>query len=241
VIWLKICQIIRFFCRKKVIVAGGSLIKIAFLGCQKVNWAQCAVKISTSWTWAVIFSMASGDVQRNRIIKSEQGVSNFSFCRNVLFLFSFRFFSFLSYFVSFRFRFRGISFRFVSFQELEIYFPFRFVSFQKIMRFLRFVPFRFVSFLNPGNFNVICSVHTFFSHFFETFTSIIEVSRLWSLRWHSKNTLYWKFTFHNCKQLLFYEFLKFGGEISAPGAWKSKISKKDGFFSRFFETKYCFF
>jgi hypothetical protein len=93
--------------------------------------------------------MTTGDVQRNRIIKSEQGVKIF-FCRNVLFLFSFRFFSFLGYFVSFRFRFRGISFRFVSFHELEIYFPFRFVSFQKIMRFLRFVPFRFVSFLNPG-------------------------------------------------------------------------------------------
>jgi hypothetical protein len=29
-----------------------------------------------------------------------------------------------------------------------------------------------------------------FSHFFETFTSIIEVSRLGSLRWHSENTLY---------------------------------------------------
>jgi hypothetical protein len=95
--------------------------------------------------------MATGDVQRNRIIKSEQGVNNF-FCRNVLFLFSIRFFSFLSYFVSFRFRFRGISFRLVTFHDLVNFISFRFVSFQKIMRFLRFVPFRVVSFLNPVNY-----------------------------------------------------------------------------------------
>jgi hypothetical protein len=118
-----------------------SLIKIAFLGCQKVNWAQYAVKISTSWTWAVIFSMATGDVQRNRIIKSEQGVNKF-FCRNVLF--SFRFFSFLGYFVSFRFRFRGILFRFVSWTWNLFSVPFRFVSVN-----YAFLAFRSVSFLNP--------------------------------------------------------------------------------------------
>jgi hypothetical protein len=97
--------------------------------------------------------MATDDVQRNRIIKSEQGVFNFIFAET--FYFYFRFVSFRFWVISFRFRFRGISFRFVSFHELEIYFPFRFVSFQKVMRFLRFVPFRFVSFrfvsfLNPG-------------------------------------------------------------------------------------------
>jgi hypothetical protein len=58
--------------------------------------------------------MATGDVQRNRIVKSELGV-NICFCRNVLFLFSFRFFSFLAYFVSFPLQRNFVSFRFVSF------------------------------------------------------------------------------------------------------------------------------
>jgi hypothetical protein len=88
--------------------------------------------------------MATGYVQRYRIVKSEQGVTFFLPKR-----FIFIFISFL--FVSWLFRFVSVSeeYRFVSFHELEICFPFRFVSFQKIMRFLRFVPFRFVSFLNP--------------------------------------------------------------------------------------------
>jgi hypothetical protein len=86
--------------------------------------------------------MATGDVQRNRIIKSEQGVNNFFLPKRFIFIFV----SF--FFVSGLFRFVSVSeeYRFVSFHELEIYFPFRFVSFQKIMRFLRFVPFRSVSF-----------------------------------------------------------------------------------------------
>jgi hypothetical protein len=63
--------------------------------------------------------------------------------------------TFYFYFRFVSFRFLVISFRSISvseeyrFIELEIYFPFRFVSFQKIMRFLPFVPFRLVLFLNP--------------------------------------------------------------------------------------------
>jgi hypothetical protein len=94
--------------------------------------------------------MATGDVQRNRIIESEQGVNNFFLPKRFIFIFvSFLFVPFL--FVSGLFRFVSFPFQrnIVSFRELEIYFPFRFVSFQKIMRFLRFFPFRFVSFLNP--------------------------------------------------------------------------------------------
>jgi hypothetical protein len=83
--------------------------------------------------------MATGDVQRNRIIKSEHQGVKILFAETFYVLFSFRFYSFLGYFVSFPFQ-RYI----VSFHKLEIYIPFRFVSFQKIMRFLRFVPFRFV-------------------------------------------------------------------------------------------------
>jgi hypothetical protein len=95
---------------KKVIVAGSGLKESAFSGLPKSELnPMCHLYL---WTWAVIFSMAMGDVQRNRIIKPEHGVI-FFFCRIVLFLFSFHFFSFLGYFVSFRFRFRGISFRFV--------------------------------------------------------------------------------------------------------------------------------
>jgi hypothetical protein len=89
-----------------------------------------------------MFSMATGDALRNRIIKL-QGVKIFFLPKLFIFV-SFLFVSRLFRFVSFPFQ-RNI----VSFHELEFFFPFRFVSFQKIMRFLRFVPFRFVSFLNP--------------------------------------------------------------------------------------------
>jgi hypothetical protein len=127
----------QIFCRKKVIVAGGSL-----LGCQKVNWVQCAVKISTSWTWAVIFSMATGDVQRNRIIKSEQGVSNIFLPKRFIFIFV----SFL--FVSGLFRFVSVSeeYRFVSFRFKNLKFIFRSVSFRFRKLCVSCVSFRFVSF-----------------------------------------------------------------------------------------------
>jgi hypothetical protein len=43
-----------------------------------------------------------------------------------------------------------------------------------------------------------------FSHFFETFTSIIEVSRLGSLRWHSESTLYTEETLKNISGAICY-------------------------------------
>jgi hypothetical protein len=84
--------------------------------------------------------MATGDLQRNRIIKSEQGVNIFFFAETFYFYFRF---------VSFRFRVISFQRNIVTFRFVNLKFIFRFVSFQKIMRFLRFVPFRFVSFLNP--------------------------------------------------------------------------------------------
>jgi hypothetical protein len=73
----------------------------------------------------------TGDVQRNRTFKSEQGV-NFFLTKRFIFIFI----SFLGFFVSFPFQ-RNI----VSFHELEIYFPFRFVS-----ENYAFLAFRSVSF-----------------------------------------------------------------------------------------------
>jgi hypothetical protein len=69
---------------------------------------------------------------------------------------TFRFVLFHKYIVSFRFVSRTYNFfnvlfrivsekyRFVTFHDLVNFFSIRFVSFQKIMRFLRFFPFRFV-------------------------------------------------------------------------------------------------
>jgi hypothetical protein len=73
--------------------------------------------------------------------------------KRFIFLFSFRFFSFQAYIVSFPFQRNIVSFRF-----MNLKFIFRSVSFRfrKLcvscvsLHFLRFVPFRFVSFLNPG-------------------------------------------------------------------------------------------
>jgi hypothetical protein len=66
----------------------------------------------------------------------------------------------------------------------------------------------------------------------------------WIVLWffsNSLNGLCRKVTFHNCKQLLFYEFLKFRAEISAPGAWKSKNSKKNRFFHGVLRQNTVFF
>ena len=116
------------------------LIKIsAFLGCQKVNWA-------------VIFSMATGeatgDVQRNRIVKSEQGVNIFLY-RNDFFI-SFLFVSSLFRFVSFPFQRNIVSFRFVSWTWNLFSVPFRFVSENYAFFAFRSVSFRFVP--KPWNF-----------------------------------------------------------------------------------------
>jgi hypothetical protein len=58
--------------------------------------------------------MATGDVQRNRIIKSEQGVNDFFLPKRFIFIFvSFLFVSGLFRFVSFPFQRNIVSFRFV--------------------------------------------------------------------------------------------------------------------------------
>jgi hypothetical protein len=97
--------------------------------------------------------MASGVVQRNRRIKSEQGVNIFFFAE--MFYFYFRFVSFRFWVISFRFVSVSEEYHFVSFRFMNMIFIFRSVSFRFrklcVSRVsFRFVPFRFVSFLNPG-------------------------------------------------------------------------------------------
>jgi hypothetical protein len=70
---------------------------------------------------------AMGNVQRNRIVKSEQGVSFFLPKR---FIFYFRFVSFRFKLVSFRFVSVSEEYRFVSFRYMNLKFIFRFVSFR---------------------------------------------------------------------------------------------------------------
>jgi hypothetical protein len=79
--------------------------------------------------------MATGDAQRNMIVKSEQGLIFFA----ETFYFDF-------HFVSSLFRFVSVSeeYRFVSFHEFEIYFPFRFVSENYAFLAFRSISFRFV-------------------------------------------------------------------------------------------------
>jgi hypothetical protein len=59
--------------------------------------------------------MATGDVQRNRIIKSEQGVKHFFFPKRLIFIFvSFLFVSRFFRFVSVSEEYRFVSFRFMN-------------------------------------------------------------------------------------------------------------------------------
>jgi hypothetical protein len=120
-----------------------------------------------------------GRCTKKRIIKSEQGVNNFFLPKRFIFIFV----SFL--FVSGLFRFVSVSdeYRFVSFRFMNLKFIFRFVSFQEIMRFLRFVPFRFVSFLNP--------VKIWYFKFLSILLNWIELVYwpFWPIGWQSHSIL----------------------------------------------------
>jgi hypothetical protein len=78
------------------------------------------------------------------------------------------FHDFIIFLTSVSFRFRIISFRFVTFHDLVF-----FVSFQKIMRFLRFVPFRFV----PKLCILILVHHICKPAFYQSFRSSCSVVR----------------------------------------------------------------